>query len=118
MIMLSPQSKINFELYDVVYYATTTCPRMREGCIHRPDIAGSKGLYKYIYELHDEEKFYAEYVKEMRSEPAFSKLKEIVAESSMGKWIQLIFYEEDANDGERKYLYSILKEMTNDVKVE
>lgn len=116
MIMLSGKNKVQFDMYDHVWYATTTCPHMRVGCEHHPEIAGSYAIWKYCE--HDEDRFYREYIREMTTEPKISRLKEIVKRSDAGEWFQLIFYEDDPNTGERPYLYKILKELTDNVEIE
>lgn len=121
MITLSGKNKVQMDLYDHVWYATTTCPGMRIGCEHHPEIAGSYEIGKYCIPgrpEYDEERFYVEYVKELSSEPKISYLRDIVRRSENGEWFQLVFYEDDPNDGERKYMYQILKQMTNKLRIE
>lgn len=119
MIMLSGVDKIDFQQYDMVWYVTTTCPNMCVGCEHHPELAASKNLYKYCYgDNKDLNKFYEEYCKELTSEPKLSNLKKLVEMSNRGMWVQLIFYEKDMHDGERLYMYNILKKLTANVYVE
>lgn len=120
MIMLSGREKIDYEQYDHVWYATTTCPGMPMGCEHHPELAGSYdiGVYCMPGENYNPELFYSKYVEELTTEPKLSYLKDLVRRSENGEWFQLIFYEKNPTDGERPYLYDILKGMTNDVFIE
>lgn len=121
MIMLSGRNKIDTETYDHCWFATTTCPHMGPGCEHHPEIAGSWDIGKYCIPDHpeyNEKLFYEKYVEEMTSSPKINHLREIVRRSEAGEWFQLIFYELDPKDGERPYLYNILKGMTDNVRIE
>lgn len=116
MIMLSGKRKVNFDLYDNVWYVTTTCPGMKVGCEHHPELAASKEAGK-LYSI-DPKLFYDQYVKELTSEPKVTYLKDVVKRSDAGEWFQFIFYEDDPTDGERPYMYDILKNMTSNVYIE
>lgn len=121
MIMLSPKSKINYEQYDHIWYATTSAPGKNLDCEHHPEIAGSYEIGKYCIPSHPEynpEKFYEEYWKEITSEPKISYIKDIVRRSEAGEWFQLIFYEQDPTEGERPYMYKLLKSLTDNVYIE
>ena len=119
MIMLSGKKKVDCRTYDHVWYATTTCPGMRTGCEHHPEIAGSKKLEALFYEgKKSPDEIYAMYVEELTSEPKISYLRELVRRSEAGEWFQLIFYEDSPTEGERPYMYAILKEMTSEVFIE
>jgi hypothetical protein len=117
--MLSGKKQVDCQQYDHVWYVTHTCPGMKTGCEHHPELAASKKTCNLCYPPHtDLDLFYKEYVRELTSEPRISKLKQIVERSEAGEWFQLIFYEDDPNDGERPYMYKILKQLTNDVYIE
>ena len=119
MIMLSGKKKVDCMQYDHVWYVTTTCPAMKQGCEHHPELAASKEAHNLCYGPNsNHEEFYKRYVAELTSEPKISLLKDIVRRSDAGEWFQLVFYEDDSNEGERPYLYSILKGLTNDVHIE
>lgn len=119
MIMLSGKRKVDCETYDHVWYATTTCPGLKVGCEHHPELAGSKKLEALFYAgVKPAEEIYATYVQELTSEPKISHLRELVRRSEAGEWFQLIFYEDSPTDGERPYMYDILKEMTSEVYIE
>ena len=119
MIMLSGKNKVDCSLYDNVWYVTCTCPGMRQGCEHHPELAASKQTEALCYaDQPDFDLFYKRYVEELTSEPKFSYLKEVVRRSEAGEWFQLIFYEDDPTDGERPYMYEILKKLTDKVSIE
>lgn len=119
MIMLSGKNKVDTELYDHVWYVTTTCPRMRVGCEHHPELAIDYAFHLAICKGQiTESEFVEEYIKELTSPPKLSHLKELVKRSEAGEWFQLIFYEDSMNEGERKHLFSILKKMTDNVDIE
>ena len=119
MIMLSSKNKVDCQQYDHVWYCTTTCPGMRQGCEHHPELAGSRELHALWYKGgFSEEELYAMYVKEMSTSDKLLNLLEVIRRSDNGEWFQLIFYENDKNDGERKYLYDIIKKYTDNVYIE
>lgn len=118
MIQLSGKNNVDMQLYDHVWYVTSTCPGMRVGCEHHPELAASKELSKLCYgDNPDFDAFYKGYVAELTSEPKISYLRNVVRRSEAGEWFQLIFYEDDPKDGERPYMYEILKTMTNEVYI-
>lgn len=121
MIMLSPRSKTDLELYDHVWYVTTSAPGIKSGCEHHPELAGSYEIGKYCIPDHpeyDEKKFYELYVKELTSMPKLGYLQDVVRRSEAGEWFQFVFYEEPPTDGERPYMFKILKGMTDQVEIE
>ena len=119
MIMLSGKNKVDMSQYDHVWYVTTTCPGMKVGCEHHPELAGSMEIGKLCYGPNaDFDEFYRRYVAELTSEPKISYLREVVKRSEAGEWFQLVFYENEPTDGERPYMYKILKSMTDEVYIE
>lgn len=118
MIMLSGKKKVDVNLYDYVFFATTTCPGMPVGCIHRPDLAAPKSWERLCYN-GETERFLEMYESMWHTDlDKINALRDLVELSESGKWIQLVFYEDDCNDGERPILYKILKEWTSNVKIE
>lgn len=119
MIMLSGKNSVDTSLYDHVWYVTTTCPGMRTGCEHHPELAVSLNTHLAISRgLITPEKFIEQYLAELKSEPKASYLRELVERSEAGEWFQLVFYEDDPDAGERPYMYSLLKGMTDNVYIE
>lgn len=119
MIMLSGRDKIDTVMYDKVWYATHTCPGMGPGCEHHPELAASQETCNLCYPPNpDPEEFYRRFVEELHSEPWQTHLRNLVKMSDAGEWIQLIYYELDKNDGERKYVYEVLRTMTDKVCIE
>lgn len=119
MIMLSGKNKVDCSQYDHVWYVTCTCPGMRQGCEHHPELAASKETHSLCFGANPNfEEFYKQYVKEMITEPILSRLKDLVKHSEDGEWFQLVFYEDSPEEGERPYLYAILRAMTEKVFIE
>lgn len=119
MIVLSGKKKVDLNQYDHVWYVTTTNPGMRVGCEHHPELAAPMKLHTDICRgLISEEEFCTHYVKMLRTPEKQLLILDLVSRSEMGEWFQLIFYEDDMRDGERKYFYEILKEHTENVRIE
>lgn len=118
MITLCGRDAIDTKLYDKVWYATHTCPGMGPGCEHHPELAASQETCNLCYgESPDNDEFYRRFVQELQSEPWQTHLRNLVELSNKGEWIQLIYYELDPNEGERKYVYDALRKMTSDVNI-
>lgn len=116
MIMLCGRENIDAFTFDKVWFATHTCPGMGPGCEHHPELAASEETCKLCYPPNRNiELFYERFCMELRSEPILSHLKHIVELSNKGEWIKLIYYEKEHTDGERPYVYKVLKEMTDEV---
>ena len=121
MIVLTSRKNANFELFDHVWCCNITCVGMPMECEHHPELAADKDDGAYCIPgnpLYDEEEYYRRYVAKMKSEPTFSKWKEVVKRSDNGEWFQLLFYEDLPSEGERPHLYKILKELTSNIKLE
>lgn len=120
MIMLTYWKNVDLQEYDIAYYATHSVPVScrRHGVIHRPDLGPSQSLADAYYKGRvNDETFYSMYEDELRN-TKMDKLKELVAESDNGKWIQVLFFEKLPTDGERPYMYKVLKELTQKVNIE
>lgn len=117
MIVLTSIYKIDCETFDNVWYCTTTCPGLRVGCEHHPELAASREAGKIFYS-GDEKGFYDAYVREMTHAPKLGYLMEVIRRSDLGEWFQLIFYERNPDEGERPYLYEIIKKYTDNVRIE
>ncbi len=119
MIMLCSRKDIDTFTFDKVWFATHTCPGMGPGCEHHPELAASEETCRLCYPPNaDEEEFYRRFQQEIRSEPWQTHFKNLVKMSDEeGLWIQLIYYEKDPHDGERPYVYEVLKQMTNNVVI-
>lgn len=119
MITLTGKNKVDTSMYDHVWYTTTSNPGMRVGCEHHPELAASLNLHCAILDgAITEDMFIEKYISEMTSHPKIDALLEVIKRSDAGEWFQFIFYEDSAEDGERKYLYDILKQYTNNVTLE
>lgn len=117
MIVLTSIYAVDCTTFDHVWYVTTTCPGMRVGCEHHPELAASKYAHSLYYN-GDVDGFYKTYVKELSTAPKLNDLLEVIRRSDLGEWFQFIFYEKDPTDGERPYLYAIIKKYTDNVRIE
>ena len=117
MIALSYRGQIDTEMYSRIWYPTHTCPGMQLGCEHHPEFAASKELGSECYNPNNDAKAWVlKYEKEFRNTPSKMKaLKDLVALSDSGVWIQLLFYEKTSDVSEGSALYRMLKEFTDDV---
>lgn len=118
MIVLCGRDKIDYS-FDKIWFATHTCPGMGPGCEHHPELAASEETFQAYYASgNDSEVFASRFREELESEPLHTHLVNLVKLSDAGEWIQLVFYELDPQDGERKYMYDVLRNMTKDVMLE
>ena len=114
MIVIDSCSNIDLELYDEVWYPTYSCPNMRVGCKHKPELGPSKASVNYFYKTSDLSGFYELYAKELMSK---KDVLSSATEYAKDKWIQMVCYEPNPEESDIYVLYLALRKYTDKIKL-
>ena len=104
--------------YDIVAYTSYKVPMrcVTNSMKHWNELAPSAEL-GWLYRKMPIEEWGKRYVDELLSEHG-KELERLAECSDAGTFIQILFLEEDKEDGERKWLYEALRHYTNNVYIE
>lgn len=118
MIMLTYWKKKDLREYDLVIYTSKSVPErcLQPGIEHWKQLAASDELCELWGKIPESE-FGSRYEQELRT-VLKDEVDRLVKLSESGKWIQILFFEEKPDEGERPWLYNVLSELTSDVYIE
>ena len=118
MIMLTYWKNKNLREYDKAIYTSASVPARctQPGIEHWKQLAPSGELCK-LWGKVPETDWGAKYAEELRT-VLLPELMKLVELSESGMWIQVLFFEESQEDGERPWMYQVLKELGTDVYIE
>lgn len=118
MIMLTYWKKKDLREYDKVIYTSKSVPARctQPGIEHWNQLAPSDELHS-LWCKNPSAEVGKMYEQELRT-VLLPELMKLVELSEKGTWIQILFFEENPEDGERPWMFKVLSDFTKDVYIE